>query len=170
LDQVTAAVGAQSSERILERIDDLKSRSARPRTAADSGRARPAELARSAESLDGTRFLAYAHAFDSMEELKAYAKDLRGALGNGVIALALEAEEPQIFVTVSDDLVQRGVSAGTLVATGAPVMEGKGGGRPQMAQARGARRDRLPSALEAIRQALADSLAEPLADPDSPSG
>ena len=159
LDQVTAAVGAQSPDRVLERIEDLKTRSARPKGATSSGQARPAELVASAESLDGTRFLAYAHPFGSMEELKSYAKDVRGVLGDGVIALALEADEPQLFVTVSDDLVARGVSAGTLVATGAPVIDGKGGGRPQMAQARGTRRDRLPSALEAIRQALADALA-----------
>jgi alanyl-tRNA synthetase len=61
-------------------------------------------------------------------------------------------------VTVSDDLVARGVSAGALVSEGAPVMEGRGGGRPEMAQARGARRDRLPSALEKIREALAEQL------------
>ena len=113
---------------------------------------------RSAERVDGTRFIAYAAPFESMEQLKAYAKDLRGALGDGVIALALEADEPQLFVTVSDDLVRRGLSAGQLVQAGAPIMDGKGGGRPEMAQARGARRDRVPSALEAIRQAVSASL------------
>jgi len=49
-------------------------------------------------------------------------------------------------------------SFSTLVRAGAPVMEGKGGGRPEMAQAMGGLRHRLPSALEAIRQALAASL------------
>jgi hypothetical protein len=44
------------------------------------------------------------------------------------------------------------------VQAGAPVMDGKGGGRPEMAQARGSRRDRVPSALEAIRQAVSASL------------
>nr|MBA3307072.1 hypothetical protein [Chloroflexota bacterium] len=76
----------------------------------------------------------------------------------------------QLFVTVSDDLVQRGVSAGVLVQSGAPVIEGRGGGRPEMAQARGRRRERLPSALEAIRQALATQLREepgtPAPDPE----
>jgi hypothetical protein len=94
------------------------------------GLLRPAELVRSAESVDGTRFLAYAASFESMEKLKAYAKDVRGVLGDGVIALALEADEPRIFVTVSDDLTARGVSAAQLVSAGAPVMEGKGGGCP----------------------------------------
>ena len=37
-------------------------------------------------------------------------------LPSGVIALGLDADEPQVFVTVSDDLVERGISAGALVA------------------------------------------------------
>ncbi len=62
-------------------------------------------------------------------------------------------------MTVSDDLVARGVSAGALVSRGAAVIDGRGGGRPEMAQARGTRRDRLPSALSAIREALAAALS-----------
>jgi alanyl-tRNA synthetase len=159
LERATEAAGALSADRLPERIDELKVRSSRAKaTGTADGVTRPAELVRSAERVDGTRFVAYAAPFDSMEQLKAYAKDLRGALGDGVIALALEADEPQLFVTVSDDLVKRGVSAGRLVQAGAPIMDGKGGGRPEMAQARGSRRDRVPSALEAIRQAVSASL------------
>jgi alanyl-tRNA synthetase len=165
LDRATEAAGALSSDRLPERIEELKARGSRAKSAGDlDGVTRPAELVRSAERVDGTRFVAYAAPFDSMEQLKSYAKDLRGALGDGVIALALEADEPQLFVTVSDDLVKRGVSAGQLVQAGAPIMEGKGGGRPEMAQARGSRRDRVPSALEAIRQAVSASL-----DADAPA-
>ena len=53
--------------------------------------------------------------FDSMKDLQSFAEACRAELGDGVIALGLEADEPQLFVTVSDDLVTRGVSAGTLV-------------------------------------------------------
>ena len=169
-----ASAGAQTPESLPDRIVQLQARvqdlEKRIRSGRDAGGPmRPAELVRSAEAVDGTRFLAYAASFDSMEKLKAYARDLRGALGDGVIALALEADEPQLFVTVSDDLVARGVSAGQLVSAGAPVMEGKGGGRPEMAQARGARRDRVPSALEAIREALARALERPGDEGDGPS-
>jgi alanyl-tRNA synthetase len=95
-----------------------------------------------------------------MKELQSFARSVRAELGDGVIALALESDEPQLFVTVSDDLVSRGVSAGELVSIGAPVMDGRGGGRAEMAQARGTRRDRLPSALEAIREALEANLRD----------
>ena len=72
-----------------------------------------------------------------------------------MIALALEADDPQLFVAVSADLAARGISAGDLVRAAMPSIEGKGGGRPEMAQGRGARRDGLPDALAAIRAALA---------------
>jgi len=69
-------------------------------------------------------------------------KEIRAALGSGVIAVALDADAPQIFVTVSPDLLERGISAGELVKVAMKPMEGRGGGRPEMARAweRAARR------------------------------
>ena len=89
-----------------------------------------------------------------MDALKATARDVSGVLGSGVIALALDADEPQLFVTVSDDLVERGISAGDLVTAAMPALSGRGGGRPNMAQGRGTRREGVAEALAAIRAHL----------------
>ena len=89
-----------------------------------------------------------------MDVLKASARDVSLALGSGVVALGLEADEPQLFVTVSDDLVATGVSAGDLVTAAMPAIEGRGGGRPGMAQGKGTRREGLPEALAAIAARL----------------
>ncbi len=51
--------------------------------------------------------------------------------------------------------MERGVSAGNLVRLAMVALEGKGGGRPEMAQGKGSRREGIPDALEAIRSALA---------------
>ena len=48
----------------------------------------------------------------------------------------------------------RGVSAGGLVRVAMPSIDGKGGGRPEMAQGKGTRREGIPDALAAIRAAL----------------
>ena len=72
-----------------------------------------------------------------MDVLKAFARDLSAALGSGVVALGLDGDEPQLFVTVSEDLVPKGISAGELVTAAMPALGGRGGGRPQMAQGRG---------------------------------
>jgi alanyl-tRNA synthetase len=162
LDRAAEAAGARTMDQLPARIAEMKSRGSRAGAApgSDSATESPSALARSAANVDGTRFLSYAAQFESMKDLQSYAKALRAELGAGVIALGLEADEPQLFVTVSDDLVSRGVSAGALVNRGASLIEGKGGGRPEMAQARGTRRDRLPSALTAIREALEAALRD----------
>jgi alanyl-tRNA synthetase len=171
LDRLVEQAGARDVEALADRITELQERNRELERRVRAGRSafQPTELARAAESVDGARFIAYSAPFDSMKELQSFARALRSELGDGVIALALEADEPQLFVTVSDDLVARGVSAGALVGHGAPVMEGRGGGRAEMAQARGTRRDRLPSALEAVREALEAALRDggtPRADAD----
>ncbi len=157
------ALGAQAPEAVPERVAELQARARdlerRLRAGGGSGGPRPAELAGRAESVDGVPYVAHAADLPSMEALKAYAREVRGALPSGVIALVLDVEEPQLFVTVSDDLVARGVAASRLVRAGAARLEGKGGGRAQMAQARGTRRDAIPDALAAIRHELAAELA-----------
>jgi alanyl-tRNA synthetase len=160
VDRAAELAGAQTPDGLPGRVQELQDRvrelERRLKAASGGGgRLRPAELVRSAEAVDGTRLVTYAGSFDSIEELKAYARDVRGALGSGVIAIGLDADEPQLFVTVSDDLVARGVAAGDLVRAAVAAIGGKGGGRPEMAQGRGTRRDGLPDALSTIRERLA---------------
>jgi alanyl-tRNA synthetase len=162
LDRAAEEAGARSPDALPERVKELQERAKdleRRLRYGGSGR-QPADLARSALPVDGTRFVSYSSEFDSMKDLQSFARALRAELGDGVIALGLESDEPQLFVTVSDDLVARGVSAGALVSHGAPVFDGRGGGRAEMAQARGTRRDRLPSALTAIREQLEQTLRD----------
>jgi len=164
LERATDAAGANTIEALPDRVAELTARvrelEKRLRSVSAGGAPRPAELARSAQDRGGTRFVHAALDLPSMDELKAYAKDVRAVLGSGVIALALTADEPQLFVTVSDDLVARGIAANVLIAAGAPAIDGKGGGRPEMAQARGTRRDGIEAAFAAMGTALAGSLGE----------
>ena len=92
--------------------------------------------------------------FESIETMKGVARDVRGLLPSAVIALGLDAEEPQLFVTVSPDLVERGVQAGSLVQAAMDRIDGRGGGRPEMAQGKGFRRDGLAAALDVVRDAV----------------
>ena len=158
--QVAAeALGAQSIDAVPARIaalqDDLRETKRRLKTGGAPGLPRPGELAAAAEEVAaGVRLVAAALAYDSMDDLKAAARDISAALGSGVVALALDAEEPQLFVTVSDDLAARGVSAGELVTAAMPALGGRGGGRPSMAQGRGTRREGLSQALDDLRARL----------------
>ncbi|MBA2700448.1 MAG: alanine--tRNA ligase [Chloroflexi bacterium] len=164
LERVAELVGAQTLDAVENRAASLQGelQDTRRRLKATAGTSlpSPSELAARAEEVGpGIRLLAAALAYDSMEALKSAAREIRAALGSGVIALILDAEAPQIWVTVSDDLVARGISAGQLVKVAAGPLRAKGGGRPQMAQGMGSRREGMTDALTAIRAAVADRVA-----------
>jgi alanyl-tRNA synthetase len=158
------AAGAQTPEQLPDRIralqDELREtrRRLKAGSAAGGGVPKPGELAGLAEEVaPGIRLVAYAGPFASIDELKGVAKDVRGILGPGVVALALDAEEPQLFVTVSDDLVAKGIAAGDLVRAAIAKVGGKGGGRAEMAQGKGSNQAGIAEALATIRSTLSAS-------------
>ena len=156
LEEVADLTGARTIDAIPERIRDLQER-ARKRGTTTAGAAgfTPRALVDAAtEIAPGVRLVAHAGPYDSVDELKAAAKDVRGILGSGVIAMAMDADEPQLVVTVSDDLVGRGIAASDLVRAAIASIDGKGGGRAEMAQGKGTRRDGLAAALGSISDRL----------------
>ncbi|HEX8938860.1 MAG TPA: alanine--tRNA ligase [Candidatus Limnocylindrales bacterium] len=159
LERLAQQAGAQSLEALPDRLAALQDelREARRRLRAGGGSAipRPGELAAAAtEVAPGVRLVVFAGPFESMNALKGHAKDVRGTLGSGVVVLGLDDERPQLFVTVSDDLVERGVAAGTLVRDAVGAIGGKGGGRPEMAQGMGERREGLAEALRLVAEGV----------------
>jgi len=163
LARTAEAVRAQGTDAVPSRVADLQAqvKDLEKRLRAGGGAGpRPADLVREAVALPGgARLVVRAVDLPSAEALKALARDVRGAFPEGVIALGLAGPAPELFVTVSPDLVARGVAAGDLVRDAAPLIGGKGGGRPEMAQARGSDPTGLQRALEGITAAVADRLA-----------
>ena len=53
-----------------------------------------------------------------------------------------------IVVAVTDDLVKRGISARDIIKEIAPLIEGSGGGAPQLAQAGSKHPERMESAVQ----------------------
>jgi alanyl-tRNA synthetase len=160
LERAAELSGARLVEAVPDRIaalhDELREARRRIRSGVVAGGPpTPAELAAAAtEPAPGVRLVAFAGPYGSIEALKAAAKDVRGLLPSGVIALGLDDEEPQLFVSVSDDLVVRGLAAGTLVTAAVPSIAGRGGGRPEMAQGKGTNRAGLSEALTAVEAAI----------------
>ena len=159
LERAAEMVGAQSLEALPDRIgalqEELKETRRRLKAGGGAGLPKPGALVETVQEVAiGVRLVAASLPYDSMDALKAAARDVSGLLGSGVVALVLDAEEPQLFVTVSDDLVDRGISAGELVTAAMPAIDGRGGGRPGMAQGRGTRRAGSADALAAIRAHL----------------
>lgn len=71
-----------------------------------------------------------------MNTLKDVADKLRDKLCSGVVVLANTADDKVNFVvTATEDVVKRGIHSGNIVREVATIAGGKGGGRPNMAQA-----------------------------------
>ncbi|MEO8274461.1 MAG: DHHA1 domain-containing protein, partial [Chloroflexota bacterium] len=166
LDQAAESTGASSIEAVPDRIAALQAELKEARRKVKegggaSGLPKPGDLRDKVETFDGISFVSMSAPFESTDAMKAFAKDLRSALGANVIAVALDADEPQVFVAADEIAVGKGVSAGDLVKVAVAAIDGKGGGRPEMAQGRGTKRDGVAAALEAIRSATLEAVSRP---------
>ena len=91
--------------------------------------------------------------------LRTLADSLRDRLGSGVVVLASRNDgKAALVVSVTRDLVDR-VHAGQLVKTLAPIIGGRGGGRPDFAQAGGRQPERIGELFTACRELLGRTLA-----------
>ncbi|ERM62468.1 alanyl-tRNA synthetase [Vibrio mimicus CAIM 1883] len=90
--------------------------------------------------------------------LRGMVDDLKNQLGSGIIMLGNVAEgKVGLIAGVTSDLTNK-VKAGELVNMVALQVGGKGGGRPDMAQAGGTDAHALPSALESVDAWIAERL------------
>ncbi len=71
--------------------------------------------------------------------------------GVAVVAAEFPGDKHTLFTFVTDDLIGKGIRADSVVREVASVVEGKGGGRPHMAQAGVGNATKIPEALEMVR-------------------
>ncbi len=106
-----------------------------------------------AEDVGGARVLGAVVEAGSGDELREMADRLRRQLGSAVVVLAASLDgRPSILVAATDDVVARGVRADEIVREGAAVIGGRGGGRPNLAQAGGRDASKLAEAVEVATQ------------------
>ncbi len=87
-------------------------------------------------------------------QLLDLADKLRDRMGSGVVVLAGTSEDKvTLLAAVTRDLTDK-VHAGKLVSGIAPIVGGRGGGKPDLAQAGGKDAGKIGEALEAARAAL----------------
>ena len=91
-------------------------------------------------------------------DLRNLADSLRSKLKSGVVVLGSVSDSKVTLLTaVTKDLLDR-VSASSLIAKLAPIVGGKGGGKPDLAQAGGKDPDKLGEALDRAPGALRELL------------
>ena len=133
-------------QRILEReLEQLKTKLAQSQVG---------ELEQSARVLKGVKVLATKVQGLDRQQLRELADSLRNKWQTAVVVLATtEDSKVSIISAVTKDLTSK-VHAGKLVGTVAAAVGGKGGGRPDMAEAGGSNSEALPGALENVYAAV----------------
>ncbi len=107
------------------------------------------------EDINGVRFLALEVDIDDAKALREFSDEVKNRLQSGIAVIASGAGDKAAFlVTVSKDLTER-FQAGKLVAQIAAIVGGKGGGRPDMAQAGGPDVSKIKEALTKARELIA---------------
>jgi len=162
LAEVAAAVHAPNPSDIPERVEklqvDLRAKYREVEVlqrklatgGADSGDA-PIEVG-------GIKVLAKVVAVANPKALREAADTLRNRLGSGVVVLGAEREgKATLLVALTSDLKKR-LHAGKLVAALATHINGRGGGRPDMAQAGGSDPSGLPAAMADVAAQVQNQL------------
>ncbi|MBJ7449781.1 MAG: alanine--tRNA ligase [Parachlamydiales bacterium] len=89
----------------------------------------------------------------SFSELKDFSDEIMNQMKSGILVVsATDDDKASLLVRVTPDLVTKGIKAGDLVKIAAPIIEGSGGGKPEMAQAGGKNPKQLKQALQSIRE------------------
>ena len=141
-------------DKLLEERRELEKQVASARSARQS--AASADLGAEAREVGGTKLVAARVEGADGKALRTMVDELKNQLGSGVVLLAAEADGGvTLALGVTKDLTKR-LKAGDLVREVARVVGGKGGGRPDFAQAGG----RDPSKLDAAFARLEELVAE----------
>ena len=117
-----------------------------------------ADLVSQAKDYNGVKALIANLEGVEAKSLRGMVDDLKNKMGSGIILLATASDNKvSLIAGVTKDLVGR-VKSGELVNVAAQEVGGKGGGRPDMAQAGGSQPENLEAALTAAQNWLADKL------------
>ena len=109
------------------------------------------ELLAKAQQVDGVTVLTARASASHVEGLRQMGDWLRDKLRSGIIVLGEVLDDrPTLVAMVTPDLVAKGFHAGEIVSEVAKTVEGRGGGRPEVAQAGGKRKEKLEEALAQV--------------------
>ncbi|HVF52651.1 MAG TPA: alanine--tRNA ligase [Actinomycetota bacterium] len=147
---------AQKVERLLVAQKEMERQLEAGRR--DATRAAADDLVSGAERIGAARLVS-ARMDVSVDDLRSLAQTLKGQIGSGAIVLGASGEgRGNLVGAVTKDLVEAGVSARDILAPGAKVLGGGGGGKPDLAVSGGSAADKVDDAIEAAVFAARNAL------------
>ena len=106
------------------------------------------------ETVNDTPIIAQ-HVSIPPKELRECAELVLSGIKSGVVALgATTDDKANILVRVSEDLIGKGIKAGEIIKAIAPIINGRGGGKANSAQAGGKAPDKIKDALDKIKELI----------------
>lgn len=147
------------SSKLYDRIEKLVDRQRELQREVESlqgklNAAQSGDLLSQVREIGGVKLLAVQVQVADVKALRDMADQLRDKLGSGVLVLGAELDgKANLLVAVTKDLTNR-FKAGELVGQLAPVVGGRGGGKPELAQAGGTQPEKLAEALAAVPDLL----------------
>lgn len=143
--------------RLLDEIKELKRENEKMKSAI----ARDAAGDVNAEAVDVSGISVITKQIDDVEinDLRSLGDDMKNKLGECVIVLAsVKDGKVGLMATATEKAMEKGAHAGNLIKKIAPVVNGGGGGRPNMAQAGGKDPSKVGEALDMAMEEIRSQL------------
>jgi alanyl-tRNA synthetase len=152
LGQLLKVPAEQICERVNKILDDNKNLAKQLKTASKQSGADVMSKARglleSCEKIGGSSVVVSGLETATIDEAREAIDMLKKKAGSAAVVFGFaEGDKVVLLAGVSDDLIKKGLKAGDIVKEIAPIVDGGGGGKPQMAQAGGKNPKNLPQAL-----------------------
>lgn len=168
VDELSAALKVPSEalvDRVGQLIEDNKKLSKQLRSAArHSGSdtiAEAKQLLEKCEKLSETSLIVGRLSTTPVEQAREAIDMLKKKAKSAAIVLGfVDDDKATLLAGMTSDLVKKGVKADDIVKQIAPLVDGGGGGKPQMAQAGGKNPERLDDALTKAAEIIKEQLAD----------
>ncbi len=157
------------SEALVERITRLlqdnkklaKELKSAARLSGSDAMAEAKQLLKRCEKLGEAHIIIGQVATTSVEQAREAVDMLKKKAKSAAIVLGFEDDDKAtLLVAMTNDLIEKGLKAGDIVKAIAPIIDGGGGGRPQMAQAGGKNPKKINDALKKATELIKEKLAE----------
>ncbi len=117
------------------------------------------ELINKANEIDGVKIVSEVLENKTINELKELGDKIKDKIKSSVVLFVSEDKgKVNILCMVTEDLVKKGVHAGNVIKEASKVVDGRGGGRPNMAQGGGSLLNKKNEALEKGLEIIKDDL------------
>ena len=152
--------------RMREDLAKLQDRAKKAQKQADKAgtadvMAKADELLTNAERVGETTIICEHMGAAAVPQLRAACDSLRARTGSAAILLTAEQSgRVLLLAAMTKDVAAKGVKAGDLVKAIAPIVGGKGGGKPDMAQGGGSDAAKIPDAVIAAKEWLRGKLGD----------